>query len=181
MTAPRKRRQASKPAAAALAEFMRRAYAMELEAAERYADFAAQMEMHNNREVAELFRSLAQIEHRHATSIRKQMGWKSAPQVLTAVRWLGREGPESGAPGELHYLMQPYHALEIALANEQRAARFFAAFARRSGPAAIRAAAAAMAREERAHARLVRQWLARVPRPDPGWDRDPDPPNYNGE
>lgn len=166
---------------AALAEFMKQAYAMELEAAERYADFAAQMEVHNNREVAELFRNLSQIEQKHAARIRRQMGWKGKPEALAAWRWLGVEGPETGAPGELHYLMQPYHALKLALENEQRAARFFEAYARKRLPAAIREAAAEMAREERRHARLVREWLARVPKPEAGWDRDPDPPNPDGE
>jgi rubrerythrin len=167
--------------AAALEEFMKQAYAMELEAAERYADFATQMEVHNNSEVAALFRNLSEIEHKHALRIRKQMGWKASPQALTAWRWLGTEGPETGAPGDLHYLMQPYHALEIALTNEQRAARFFAGYARKRLPAAIRRAASEMAREERLHVRLVQQWLARVPKPEAGWDRDPDPPNPDGE
>jgi rubrerythrin len=178
----RKRRAAKRPAAPAHSEFMKRAYAMELEAAERYGEFADQMEVHNNREVAELFRKLGAIEARHAAQIREQMGWKSVPSDLPAVRWeRGREGPETASPGELHYLMQPYHALEIALANEERAARFFGAFARRGRPAALRAVAAEMAREEREHVRLVRDWLARVPAPEPGWDRDPDPPNPDGE
>ena len=50
-------------------DFMVHAYAMETEAAERYAEFADAMEMHNNREVAELFRKLSRIEQRHADQI----------------------------------------------------------------------------------------------------------------
>ena len=48
------------------ADFMARAYTMELEAVERYAQFAEQMDVHNNREVAELFRKLSAIEALHA-------------------------------------------------------------------------------------------------------------------
>src|SRR5512133_2998310 len=84
------------------AEFMTYAYAMELEAAERYAEFADAMETHNNREVAELFRKLSRIEQRHADQIMEQMGWKQAPPSAADVRWQGLEGPETGDPTELH-------------------------------------------------------------------------------
>ena len=43
------------------ADFMAQAYSMELEATERYAQFAEQLDTHNNREVAELFRKLSKI------------------------------------------------------------------------------------------------------------------------
>jgi rubrerythrin len=41
---------------------MARAYAMELEATERHAQFAEQLDTHNNREVAQMFRKLAAVE-----------------------------------------------------------------------------------------------------------------------
>ena len=44
------------------ADFMARAYTMEIEAIDRYAQFAEQLETHNNREVAQLFRKLSDIE-----------------------------------------------------------------------------------------------------------------------
>ena len=47
---------------AAFAQFMARAYVMEIDASERYADFADQMEVHNNLDVAQLFRKLSRIE-----------------------------------------------------------------------------------------------------------------------
>jgi hypothetical protein len=33
-----------------------------------------------------------------------------------------------------------------------------------------------MAEEEREHVRLIGEWLAKVPPPEPGWDEDLDPP-----
>jgi hypothetical protein len=33
-----------------------------------------------------------------------------------------------------------------------------------------------MAEDEREHVRLIGEWLARYPEPEPGWDEDPDPP-----
>jgi rubrerythrin len=156
-------------------EFMARAWAMEDEAAERYAELAEQMRTHHNAEVAELFERMSRIEGRHRDQIMAQMGWKHAPEP-GAFHWGDSEGPETTDYGELHYLMQPYHALKIALHNEERAAGFFSQLAATRLPAAVRKAAADMAEEEREHVRLIRDWLARFPEPDPGWDQDPDPP-----
>ena len=158
-----------------VAEFMAYAYAMEVEASERYAELAEQMSAHNNREVADLFAKLARIEGKHRDQIAARMGWTSPP-AAAVFRWTTPEGPETTDYGELHYLMQPYHALKLAEHNEQRAADFFARFAAARLPVDVRAAAAEMAEEEREHVRLIQQWLARVEPPSPGWDEDPDPP-----
>ena len=72
----------AKPSAAAVRnmnELMAYAYALEIEAAERYAEFADAMETHNNRAVEELFRKLARIEHKHAEQILEEMGWTAPP------------------------------------------------------------------------------------------------------
>ncbi|HKI63466.1 MAG TPA: ferritin family protein [Burkholderiales bacterium] len=165
---------------AAFAEFMARAYVMEVDASDRYADFADQMEVHNNLEVAQLFRKLSHIEGLHAKRILEEMGWKQPPRALLAWRWDDVEPPETAAVTDLHYLMQPWHALEIALKNERRAEKFFARIVRSvKTPAAVKKIAAEMAEEEREHVRLIRDWMKRVPKPEPGWDRDPDPPVYS--
>ena len=52
-----------------LAELMALALAMEREAAQRYAEFADAMEIHNNVEVAALFRKMATIETGHVQAI----------------------------------------------------------------------------------------------------------------
>src|SRR5690606_8142759 len=86
-----------------LDEFMVKAYEMEIEASERYAEFADAMETHNNREVAELFRKMSEIEGKHATQIMAEMGWKSPPAPGKVV-WQSFEGPETIAMDEVHYL-----------------------------------------------------------------------------
>jgi rubrerythrin len=161
---------------AGASEFMAHAYAMEAEAAERYAEFADSMEMHNNREVAELFRKLSRIEQRHADQIVEQMGWKQSPVASVNVRWEGAEGPETADPTELHYLMQPYHALQIALHNEKRARDFFAHLAKVTTNAGVRKGALEMQEDEAEHVRLIEEWLKRTPVPDSNWETDPDPP-----
>jgi rubrerythrin len=157
------------------AQFMSRAYAMELEAAERYAQFAELLESHNNREVAALFRKLAQVEALHAKRILIEMRWPSLPKLPVAHALEG-DAPESAPFDSLHYLMQPWHALEIALECELRAQSYFEGIASGNAPQAVREAAAEMAAEEREHVALIREWLEKVPKPGPGWDYDPDPP-----
>lgn len=169
----------SHPAAgiASIDELMAYAYALEQEASERYSEFADAMETHNNREVAELFRKLARIENRHAEQVLEEMGWASPPAAPHGgYKWEGFEAPESGEVTELHYLMQPYHALQIALHNEKRARIFFEGLVKQARNAKVRKAAEEMAGEEAEHVQLIEDWLKRTPKPDTDWAVDPDPP-----
>jgi rubrerythrin len=161
-------------------DFMAQAYAMEVEAAQRYADLADAMDMHNNREVAELFRKMAVIEGKHGTQIMEQMGWKEPPANAVAPSWEGFEAAESVPIDEVHYLMRPWHALQLALAAEQRAERFFAELAMTAKDDSVRKAAIELRDEEREHVELVREWMAKVPKPEKDWAVDPDPPRYDG-
>jgi rubrerythrin len=156
-------------------EFMAYAYAMEVEAAERYAELADQMDTHHNREVSELFAKLARIEGKHRDQIAARMG-RTRPPETDVFRWETPEGPETTDYGDLHYLMQPFHALKLAEHNERRAVEFFERFAAADLPAEVRAAALEMAEDEREHVRLIGEWLEKVPEPEPGWDEDMDPP-----
>jgi rubrerythrin len=173
----RKRVKKPRRRGGAYADFMAQAYTMEIEASERYTEFAEQMEVHNNPEVAQLFRKLAAIEGLHAKQVLEEMGWPQMPEPVYAMQWAGGEPPESAPMADVHYRMTPWHALELALNNELRAEKFFTAIAN-SGktPASVRKLAAEMAYEETEHVRLIREWMKRVPKPDPDWNRDPDPP-----
>ena len=161
------------------ADFMARAYTMEIEAIDRYAQFAEQLETHNNREVAELFRKLSEIEKLHAKRILEEMKWPSMPALPPAYAWDGDEGPETAPFDRLHYLMQPWHALEIALRCEREAQKYYSGIAASRAPKPVRDAAREMAAEEAEHVRLIKAWMARVPKPAAGWEEDPDPPRPN--
>jgi rubrerythrin len=151
----------AKPAAAdAYAAFMSRAYAMELEATERYARFADELEAQDNDEVAMLFRKLAQIEALHARRILADMGWTSPPPLAPAFAWKGKDGPETAPLDSLRHPLQPQQALKIALRCELKAQKYFQSIS--SGAARVRAAAEEMAEEEREHAALIREWLLRL-------------------
>ena len=163
-----------------LADFMAQALQMELDAQQRYSDFADMMEIHNNLEVARWFRKMAAIEGKHAQQIMAQMGWRQAPQPsLGAPVFEGFEAPETAAVEEVHYLMRPWHVLQMALANEQRAERFFAQLASLATVDAVRQAALELQQEEAEHVQLVKAWMLKVPQPQPDWDQDPDPPRYD--
>src|SRR3990172_1659025 len=177
--APKRAAKPAAPRSGAYADFMVQAYAMENDARDRYTEFADQMEVHNNTAVAQLFRKLARIEGLHATRIVREMGWRKPPAAAEAWMWRQSEAPESVPPGELHYLMQPSHALELALACEQRAVRFFTGISGSTAPADVKRIAREMAAEQREHVQLIREWMKKVEKLDPGWDRDPDPSLYS--
>ena len=90
----------------------------------------------------------------------------------------GVEGPETIAMDEVHYMMQPYHALMLALGAEERAERFFARIAEAATVDSVRSAALELRAEEQEHVELIKAWLAKVPKPDRDWADDPDPPRY---
>ncbi|MEI8325387.1 MAG: ferritin family protein [Betaproteobacteria bacterium] len=167
------------PVPTTLNEFMLQALHMELDAAQRYADFADMMETHNNPEVGMWFRKMAAIEGKHATQIMAEMGWTSAPPVSAAPAFEGFEAAETASLDDVHYLMQPWHMLQLALANEQRAERFFAHLASVTTVDSVRRAALELQQEEHEHVELVQAWMLKLPQPDANWDHDPDPPRYD--
>lgn len=162
-----------------LDELMAVALAIELDAVERYTEFADTLETHNNREVAALFRTMAGYEAKHVTQVMLTMGWKEPPPLARErFEWPGFESPEAVPVDEVHYLMQPWHALQLALAAEQRAEAFFAELVRMAPNADLRRAAEEMRSEEAEHVALVRSWMNKVPRPAGDWAEDPDPPRH---
>jgi rubrerythrin len=162
-----------------LSEFMALALQMELEAAARYGELADTMEVHNNPEVANLFRRMATIEAGHAKQIMDDMGWSEAPEPLDAICGMREdEYPETAPTGELHYLMQPFQALELALECERRAERFFARLEVIAPEGPVRDAARELREEEREHVALMLAWMKKFPQPAADWADDPDPPRY---
>ncbi len=164
---------------ATIEDFMAQAIAMEFEAVERYQQLADTMETHNNGEVAELFRKMSVIEAKHAEQMLAEMGWSEIPPGTRAQSWEGFDSPEMVAMEDIHYLMTPWHALQLALKAEQRAVRFFDALADAAKSEPVRKAALELLEEEREHVELIMNWLNKVPKPDADWYEDPDPPRYD--
>lgn len=150
---------------------------MEAEAAERYDDLADQMEVHNNHEVARLFRKLAEIEAKHIAAVEAMGDGMDLPELKPWEHAWDNESPEATEVDEVHYLMTPYHVISIALHHEKKAVEFFESVVENSSDSKLRDMAEGLAGEEREHVRLLEEWLVRFPPPDDGWDEDPDPPN----
>ena len=140
------------------------AHELETEAAERYEDLAAQMEIHNNPAVAKMFRAMAVIEAKHVDHIAALSKGHQLPDINPSdFTWPDLEAPESVPIGKGHYRMTEHDALALALECEQRAHAFYAGVAERATDPATRELAAGFVADERRHVELVQQWIARLP------------------
>lgn len=158
-------------------ELLAYSLALETEAVERFNDLADQMEMHHNYEVADLFRKLAKIEGIHIDNVSKAAKGKTLPNLMVwEFEWEDGESPEGGSMEEAHYLMQPWHAIEMAMKGEKRAVAFFRHVAETTNDDKILKMALELVEEEEEHVSLLQKWQERYPKPEEGWDEDLDPP-----
>lgn len=160
-----------------LDELLVHADALEREAVERYEELADQMAVHNQPEVAELFRNMAAIEGQHVNKVTELAAGRELPRLAPwEYRWPTLEAPESVPVGQGHYRMNVRQALELMLACEERARDFFAEVVRDCPDPAARATAATLAADEQRHAQLLREWLTRYPELSTIWQVDLDEP-----
>ena len=166
----------STPKVASLADLFALAYQIEADAVERYALLADQMETHNNPELVKVFRDLARAEGIHAEEIRRLAG---DIDVVAHARqtggWKG-DSPEEADLSAAHYMMTPWHALQMALVGEQRALEFFTGIVESTKDAKIKQMAAEFVEEEAEHVNLVHRLLRKYPAPSDSWSQDTDPP-----
>lgn len=151
------------PIGDSLAALMMEALAMEVEAARRYLALADLMQARNNIPFAILFRRMGATEGRHAEQIMHEMGWTSGPAAPGKRIWESCAIPFQR--DDLAGLAQPWQALTMALAAEERAERFFGTLAQNAPVEAVRNAARELQREEEEHCDLIRGWLAWVAPP----------------
>lgn len=166
------------PQISSVTEFFAQALAIEEEASERYNLLADQMEVHNNTEIAAIFRKMANIEALHREEIARRAGNRLVGGKPAVFSWLGPDGPESTEFEDVHYLMTPHQALRLARFNEVRATKFFEGIASNATDAEIKAVAEEMARDEREHVMWVDEWMKKFPEETEVLD-DPDPPVYS--
>jgi len=160
-------------------ELLAHAYVIEVDATDRYNLLADQMEVHNNVELAELFRKLASHEEHHANEILERAGDKALPKLKsTDFKWGNFEAPEAAELDRAHYLMTPWHALQMALRAEKRAFAFFDQMVKVAKDDEMKKWAEEFREEEAEHVRLVEDLLKRYPEPAEDWAEDPDPPVY---
>jgi rubrerythrin len=157
----------------ALPEFLAHAVALEQEAADRYLELADMMEAHGNDGVSAVFRDMTRFCEMHRDEIKARVTSVELPQLKSwEYRW--RSPPEVGGEEGFDYLMQPYHALKYARANEVRAMEYYRSVEKASRDAEVKRLAAAFAEEETEHVAALDKWIALTPRPSTGWQDDPD-------
>ncbi|CAA7621057.1 conserved hypothetical protein [Candidatus Terasakiella magnetica] len=158
-----------------VATFLAHALAMENEAADRYDELADSMEVHNNPDVAEMFRQMAKFSRLHGASVAARAAPYDLPKLKSwQYRWNTPEPAEVGPVDDTHYMMTPYHALAFALENERRGMEFYADEAAANPEKDVRDMAAEMAAEEAEHVAELEGWIARTPKPAADWSEDED-------
>lgn len=153
------------------------AYQIEIDAVDRYNVLADQMEVHNNAELVKVFRDLARAEGIHGEEIRRLAG---DFDVVAHAREIAKrskgESPEEVDLGSAHYMMTPWHALQLSLTGEERALAYFTSIVETAKDPKVKAMAAELVEEETEHVGLVHRLLGRYPKPSEGWAEDMDPP-----
>ncbi len=168
---------ATAPKVTSLADLFAVAYQIEADAVERYDLLADQMATHNNPELVAVFRDLSRAEAIHRDEIRRLAGDIDViAQAQRMAKWRLGESPEAASLSEAHYLMTPWHALQMALAAEHRALAFFESVVETAKDPAIRKLADEFVEEEAEHVNLVHRLIRKYPKPADDWSSDPDPP-----
>ncbi len=160
-----------------LQDLLTAAYLVEEEAGSCLETLADQMEVHNNPQMAELFRRMAAMRKEHAAAIYASMEPEWRKEIYTRnLRWLGESCPGAVDITSAHYLMRPWHGLQIALTAKRRIHDFFEAVARMTQDEAVRKRAVELKAAVATHIRAVEEELARTPEPEEHWNHDDDPP-----
>lgn len=164
------------PKISSLADLFAVAWQIEADAVDRYTLLADQMDVFNNAELAAIFRDLARAEGVHRDEIQRLAG---AIDVVAHARTLGRwkgDSPEEGDLSATHYMMTPWHALQMALSGEKRALAFFQNIAATTKDPKVKEMAEEFVEEEAEHVNLCHRLLRKYPAPSgDAWKDDPDP------
>jgi rubrerythrin len=165
------------PKVASLNDLLAVAYQIEIDAVDRYNVLADQMETHNNPDLVKVFRDLARAEGIHGEEIRRLAGDFDVVAHARAIAKFERsESPEEAELSSAHYMMTPWHALQLSLAGEKRALAYFTSIVEATKDPKVKAMASELVEEEAEHVNLVHRLLLRYPKPSENWADDMDPP-----
>ncbi len=117
-----------------------------------------------------------------AVCMRRRSGTARKDRTLPVIApwdfgWETGEGPETGDIGDVTYLMNTAHALQLAMGNEQRAHDFYDQISRESRDVEVAALAAEFAAEEKEHLDLLQAWMNKTDASVDEQFYDPDPPH----
>lgn len=141
---------------------------IETEAEERYEMFASQLGYRRAGDAADVFRSMARNEARHAAELieRRQQRFGDAPMRVRRDDLFDVEAPEHGAPRSG---MSPLRAFQVALVSEQKAWAFYDEALGHVREPDVRDLFLGLRDEETEHVGLVERAIAALP-PDAAWD-----------
>jgi rubrerythrin len=169
------------PQVTSLHDLLAVAYQIEIDAVERYKLLADQMKAYNNAELEKVFRDLARAEGIHGEEIRRLAGdFDVVAHAREMAKFERADSPEEADLGSAHYMMTPWHALQLSLSCETRALSYFTSIADTAKDPKVKALAAELIEEEAEHVNLVHRLLRRYPQPDDSWSEDLDPPASQG-
>jgi rubrerythrin len=141
------------------ADLMSIALQAEREAIRRYSELAANMREAGNKSAAALFERMVKEEQEHA---RLLLAWMEKESIalnpdIGPIRWRDPHAPTNYNDEARDPLYStPYKALAFAVNNEENAFRFYTHVAAEAEDKAVRKYAEILAREELAHAALLR-------------------------
>ena len=135
---------------------------IEEEAAERYEELAAQMEVHHTPEAAQFFHFMVKNETKHGeelTERRKQLFGDAPRNVDSSMVW-EVEAPEYE---KVRVFMTAQDALAVALQSEEKAYRFFESAVKYVKDADVLKLFEELKQEEIEHQQLVKKELSKLP------------------
>lgn len=147
---------------------------VEEETAERFLEFGDAFELHGNTPAGELFSELGQEASHRASTLPanaappRDFSWPLMEDIVVE-------------QSMLHYLMGPYQVLEVAIEAMQRALGYFEKVHDQAAPGETQAHAREVVDAFSAQLETLRQRLQATPPPEPGWNEDLDPPNFDVE
>ena len=142
-------------------EFLAHAIELEREAAERFGQLADAMDSCGNREVAKLFRQLANYSRLHLSDARLRSGFHDMSSAMTGdYVWPGLESPETAAIWAADPLIGREQALLVALDAEAAGLEYYKGIFEMTDDPEIRALAKEFTEEESGHVAELQKWIA---------------------
>jgi rubrerythrin len=141
-------------------EFLAHAIRLEREAADRFDLLADAMENCSNREVARLFRQLADYSRMHLASARERGGFRDLPDLKhDEFQWPDAESPEAAAIWAADPFVGREEALDIALGAETASYEYYKNIWETTDDPEIKVFAKEFTEEESEHVAELQKWI----------------------
>lgn len=141
-------------------EFLAHSIRLEEEAALRFGQLADAMHTAGNREVARLFRRLADYSRLHLSDARARAGFRDVPKLSDDdFRWPDVESPETAAIWAADPFIGRGQALEVALAAERAGLDYYRSVLEATRDPEIRVLAREFVEEESQHVVELERWI----------------------